>query len=67
VEEALSAYTLSAAYAGFQEKDRGSLQPGKLADFVVLNKDLRKIPAPDIRLVRVEKTFVGGKIVYQRD
>ncbi len=64
VEEALKAYTSSAAFAIFQEKTRGSLEVGKLADFVILEKDITKINPVDIRYVKVMKTFVGGKVVY---
>jgi predicted amidohydrolase YtcJ len=67
VGEAVEAYTLNSAYAGFQEKERGSLQSGKLADFVVLSRD---ILAPDqrdhIADTSVVMTVVGGKVVYQR-
>jgi predicted amidohydrolase YtcJ len=66
VEEALKAYTFGAAYAGFQEKDRGMLKAGMLADFVMLSADLRKIEQAEIRNVQVLKTVVGGKVVYER-
>ena len=49
VEEALRAYTINAAYASFEENIKGSLESGKLADFVVLEKDITTIPAPEIR------------------
>ena len=45
VEEALRAYTRGAAYASFEENDKGTLAPGKLADLVIIDKDLRKVPA----------------------
>jgi hypothetical protein len=66
VSQALKAYTVGAAYAGFQEKDRGILQPGMLADFVMLEKDIRKIDAVQIREVKVMATYVGGKKVYSK-
>jgi predicted amidohydrolase YtcJ len=66
VEEALRAYTAWAAFAGFQEKDRGILKAGMLADFVILSDDLRKIDPVEIRSVKVEKTFVGGNEVFKR-
>ena len=66
VAEALEAYTLSAAYAGFQERDRGSLEPGKLADFVVLARDiLADGERNQIGQTRVLATVVGGKVVFR--
>ena len=65
-EEAVLAYTAWAAYAGFQEKALGSLEKGKLADFIVLSKDIMKIAPRDIPTTVVEKTIVGGKEVYSR-
>ncbi len=67
VAEALEAYTLGSAYAGFQEKDRGTLAPGKLADLVVLSRDVLAPAERDhIAETRVELTVVGGKVVYER-
>ncbi len=63
-EEALRLFTLDAAYAAFQENDLGSLEVGKLADFVVLTHDIMKTPANELYQVRVERTFVGGERVY---
>jgi predicted amidohydrolase YtcJ len=65
VEEALRAYTYGNAYAAFEEKIKGSIEPGKLADFVMLEQDITRIPAWQIRNVKVAATVVGGKIVYQ--
>ena len=64
VEEALRIYTVNAAYASFEEKIKGSIEAGKLADLVVLSDDLRKIEPSKIRDVSVEMTIVGGKIIY---
>jgi predicted amidohydrolase YtcJ len=64
VPEAVEAYTMGSAYAEFQEKDKGSISPGKLADFVVLGDDIFHIPASQIKNVKVEATYVGGKLVY---
>ncbi len=64
VEEALRIYTINAAYASFEEKIKGSIEAGKLADLVVLSDDLRKIEPSKIKDVKVEMTIVGGKIVY---
>src|SRR5262249_40033337 len=63
--EAVEAYTLSAAYAAFQEKDRGSLEPGKLADLVVLSLDvLAEAERDRIAGAKVVRTMVGGKGVH---
>jgi len=64
IEEAIEAYTLGSAYAEFQEHDKGSITPGKLADFVMLSDDILRMPATDLRRVRVLKTWVGGVEVY---
>jgi hypothetical protein len=64
LHDALAAYTTGSAYAEFEEKDKGLLQPGMLADFVVLDRDLTKIPPHDILATKVLRTVVGGKTVY---
>jgi len=64
VGEAIEAYTLGSAYAEFQEKEKGSITPGKLADMVLLSDDIFTIAPEKIRDVRVLKTFVGGRIVF---
>jgi predicted amidohydrolase YtcJ len=64
VAEAVEAYTMGSAYAEFQEKEKGSIMPGKLADFVILSDDIFRIPVDAIKDVKVEATFVGGKLVY---
>lgn len=64
VAEAVEAYTMGSAYAEFQENDKGSITPGKLADMVLLSEDIFSIPPEKIRDVRVLKTFVGGKLVF---
>jgi predicted amidohydrolase YtcJ len=61
VYEAVCAYTKNAAYAGREENIKGTVEVGKLADFVVLNKDIFTIPKEDIRSVRAEKTYLGGR------
>ncbi len=63
-EEALRSWTVSGAYAAFEEKTKGSLEPGKLADFVMLSADIMKIPAREIPRTRVRMTVVGGEIVF---
>ncbi len=63
--EAVRAYTLGAAYASGEEAIKGSLTPGKLADMVVLSRDITACPAEEILSTRVEATILGGRIVYQ--
>jgi predicted amidohydrolase YtcJ len=63
VAEAVEAYTMGSAYAEFQDREKGSITPGKLADLVVLSDDIFTIPPEQIRNVKVLKTLVGGKIV----
>lgn len=65
VEEALRAYTATAAYASFDEKRKGSLAAGKLADLVMIDRDLFTIPPAEIRDAKVAMTIVGGKIVHR--
>lgn len=64
VEEALKSYTIRAAYASFEENIKGSIKPGKLADFVILEKNLFEINPAEIRNVKTLRTSVGGKFVY---
>jgi len=64
VEEAVRAYTMGSAYAEFQEKEKGSISPGKLADMVLLSDDIFAIDPRNIRDVKVLKTIVGGKVVW---
>ena len=64
VEEALRAYTRDAAYASFEEDIKGTLEPGKLADFVVLDRDITKVDPVEIRDIKVLQTYVGGRKVY---
>jgi len=66
-EEALKAYTIWGAYAAFEEKVRGSIEPGKLADIVVLTDDIMKVAPKDILRAGVWMTVVGGEIVYSND
>jgi predicted amidohydrolase YtcJ len=66
VEEAIKGYTINAAYTEFSEKEKGSIEPGKLADLVVLDRNLLKIKPEDIISTRVVMTIVDGKIVFDR-
>ena len=65
LEQALKGYTKSAAYASFEEKIKGTLEVGKLADFVLLGADLTQIAPEQIKNVPILMTVVGGRIVYQ--
>lgn len=67
VEEALKSYTVRAAHASFEEDIKGSIAKGKLADFVILERDITQIEPVGIREVKVLKTVVGGKVVYERN
>lgn len=66
VEEAIKCYTLNAAYASFEEKIKGSIEVGKLADFVVLSEDILTIDLVKIKDVFIEMTVFNGEIVYER-
>jgi predicted amidohydrolase YtcJ len=67
VAEAIEAYTLTSAHAAFEEKDRGSLEVGKLADFVVLSRDILASAERDhIAETEVLYTVVGGRVVYEK-
>ncbi len=65
VAEAVSLYTRDAAYLAFEEKQKGTLEKGRLADFIVLTEDIFSVSPMDIGNVRVEKTFIGGKLCYE--
>ena len=65
VEEALKCYTISPAYASFEESIKGSIMPGKLADLVIIDQDLTKIDPVSIKDSRIMMTIVDGKIQYQ--
>ncbi len=65
-EQALQSYTLNNAFAAFEEDIKGSLTPGKLADVVVLSKDIMTVPEEDITSAKVLLTIVGGRIAYER-
>jgi predicted amidohydrolase YtcJ len=66
VMEALKLYTINAAYHSFEEHIMGSIEPGKLADMVVLGKDILSVPTETIINIPIDMTIVGGEIVYER-
>ncbi len=66
LSEAVEAYTMGSAYAEFQEKEKGSITPGKLADMVLLSDDIFKLDPSKIGDVQVDLTMMGGKVVWER-
>jgi len=66
-EEALKAFTIWTAYGQFEENLKGSLEIGKLADFVVIDRDYMKCPANEIKDIQALTTVLGGEVVYQKD
>jgi predicted amidohydrolase YtcJ len=65
IHQAIAAYTVGSAYAEFAEKDKGTLAPGMLADFVVLDRDITRVPPAEILKTKVLRTVVGGQTVYE--
>lgn len=66
IMEALKLYTINAAYASFEEKIKGSIEIGKLADFTVLDRDILTIPSDELKDFEVDMTIVGGEVVYRK-
>ena len=66
VMQALKLYTVNGAYAGFEEKLKGSLEPGKLADFLVLDRDVTSVVSDQLKDTVVKQTYVGGELVFEK-
>lgn len=64
-EEALKTWTLDGAYAAFEEQLKGSIEPGKLADFLILDRDIMRVPEREIAAAKVRLTVLGGRVVHE--
>src|SRR5205823_570297 len=67
VAEAVHAYSYGSAYAEFTEREKGTIAPGKLADLVVLTRDIFRIPPEEIRNTQVAITVMDGRVVYEME
>ncbi len=65
-EQALRSYTLDAAYGAFEENIKGSIEPGKLADFTVFSKDIMKVPDGELLSTEIMRTILGGATIYEK-
>ena len=65
-EQAIRLYTINNAFLTFEEAQKGSLEPGKLADFIVLDRDILTCPVEEVKDIEVEATYLGGARVYVR-
>jgi predicted amidohydrolase YtcJ len=65
-EQAIRLYTINNAFLTFEELQKGSLEPGKLADFIVLDRDILECPIDEVKDINVEATYLGGIRVYAR-
>lgn len=66
VLQALELFTRNPAYIGFEEKEKGSLETGKLADFIIIDRDVLAVPSEQLKDVQVLQTWVGGELVYKK-
>jgi hypothetical protein len=64
-EEAIKMYTINGAYLTFEEDIKGSLEPGKLADMIILDRDIMTCPEDDIKDIKILQTFLGGESIYK--
>jgi hypothetical protein len=65
-EQAIRLYTINNAYLTFEEDRKGSLEPGKFADFIVIDRDIMTCPLDEVQSIEVEQTYLGGKRIYAR-
>lgn len=65
-EQAIRFYTINNAFLTFEEKEKGSIEAGKLADLVVIDRDILRCPVDEVKDAVVERTYLGGKLVYRR-
>ena len=65
-KQALRLYTLNNAFLTFEEKEKGSIEVGKLADFVILDRDIMTVDIDDVKETQVLQTYLGGQIVYDQ-
>jgi len=65
-EQAIRLYTMNNAWLSFEETQKGSIEPGKLADLIVLENDIMDCPLDQVKDIQVNRTYVGGKLVYQK-
>lgn len=63
-QDAIRLYTANSAYITFTEDEKGSLEVGKLADLIVLDRDILECPVEDVKQIRVERTYLGGRLVH---
>ena len=66
IMQALELFTRNPAYIGFEEKQKGSLEAGKFADFIVIDRDVLTIPPDQLKDVQVLQTWVGGEMIYEK-
>ena len=64
LEQSLRLFTINSAYACFAEEKKGSIKKGKSADFVIIDKDIRAVSPDDIKDIKIEKTYLSGKKLY---
>jgi predicted amidohydrolase YtcJ len=67
IDEALRGYTVEAAYAEFEEKQKGSIEKGKLADLIVVSNDPSKVTPQELLTIRVLRTYIEGKLVHSAE
>ena len=67
VDEAVKLFTKNAAYASYTEEENGTIEVGKNADFVVIEKDIYEIDPDEIKTTKVDMTVLGGEIVFERN